>query len=147
MGYPFKGSKTRGAFRVQWLGMETEYSSYKSGLTHKRATWLVCWLRDKVKEGHVTAKEMAQGQGRLGFAAISLDWERPSLGPLYAWSSATQGKLVPMKIPAMIKILFCWLAYRLEARNWRPLAEAVKTTAWRREAWCHSPSFSLEVSY
>ena len=53
------------------------------GLTHKRASWLVHWLQ-------FTANEMAQGLGRLGFAAISLDWERPFLGPLYACSSAIQ---------------------------------------------------------
>ena len=70
--------------------METEYSSYKLGLTHRRAFWLVNCLREKVREGQVTAREMAQGLGRLGFAAVSLDWERPFLGPLYAWSSAIQ---------------------------------------------------------
>ena len=62
----------------------------------------------------MTTREMAQGLGRLGFAAILLDWERPFLGPLYAWSAAIQGKQGPMKIPARIKVLFCWLADRLE---------------------------------
>ena len=47
--------------------METEYSSYRLGLTEKRSGWLVSWLRDKVERGHVTATEMAQGLGRLGF--------------------------------------------------------------------------------
>ena len=28
MGYPFKWAKTRGGYRVEWLGMETEYASY-----------------------------------------------------------------------------------------------------------------------
>ena len=36
--------------------------------------------------------------GRLGFAAIALDWERPFSSPLYAWSSAIQGKWGPMKV-------------------------------------------------
>ena len=61
--------------------METEYSSYRLGLTRK----LVHWLREVVKGGSVTARDMSQGLGRLGFAAIALDWERPFLGPLYAW--------------------------------------------------------------
>ena len=30
-----------GGFRVEWLGMETEYPTYKLGLSLKRATWLV----------------------------------------------------------------------------------------------------------
>ena len=71
LGYPFKWSKTRGGYRVEWLGMESEYSSYRLGLTEKRARWLVTWLREKSRAGNVTAKEMAQGWGRLGFAAIS----------------------------------------------------------------------------
>ena len=45
---------------------------YRLGLAEKRATWLLTWLRDKVRARKVTAKEMAQGLGRLGFAAISL---------------------------------------------------------------------------
>ena len=61
--------------------METEYSSYRLGLTEKRARWLVAWLREKIRAGNVTAKQMAQGLDRLGFAAISLDWERPFLAP------------------------------------------------------------------
>ena len=60
--------------------METEYSSYRLGLTEKRARWLVTWLREKSRAGNVTAKEMAQSLGRLGFAAVFLDWERPFLG-------------------------------------------------------------------
>ena len=112
--YPFKWSKTRGRYRVEWLGMETEYSSYRLGLTEKRAKWLVTWLREKSRAENVTAKEMAQGLGRLGFAAIFLDWERPFLGPLYAWSSAIQGRQGPMTIPTVLKVFFSWLADRLE---------------------------------
>ena len=51
LGYPFKWSKTRGGYRVEWLGVETEYSSYRLGLTEKRAGWLVAWLRENVT-GH-----------------------------------------------------------------------------------------------
>ena len=58
MGYPFKWAKTCARFRVEWLGMETEYSGYRLGLTEKRSGWLVSWLRDKVELGHVTATEM-----------------------------------------------------------------------------------------
>ena len=72
--------------------METEYPTYKLGLSLKRATWLVEWLRLLARTGKTEAKAFAQGLGRLGFASIALDWERPFLGPLHAWSSAVQGK-------------------------------------------------------
>ena len=84
--------------------MEREYNSYRLGLTKKRADWLVNWLREVVRAGSVVARDMSQGLGRLGFAAIALEWERPFLGPLYAWSSAIQGKAGPMKLPVMLSV-------------------------------------------
>ena len=53
-----------------------------------------------------------EGLGRLGFASIALDWERPFLGPLHAWS--VQGKSGPLTLPTMIRVLCGWLAERLE---------------------------------
>ena len=79
LGYPLKRSKTREGYRVEWLGMEKEYSSYRLGLTEKRAGWLVAWLREKTRAGNVTAKKMVQGLGRLGFAAIFLGFYMPGL--------------------------------------------------------------------
>ena len=113
LGDPFKWAKTRGGFRVEWLGMETEYPQFKLGLSKKRADWLVAWLKDLSEKGKIGAKEMAQGLGRLGFAAIALDWERPFLGPLRAWSSAVQGKTGLMTVPTMVRVLAAWLAGRL----------------------------------
>ena len=55
---------------------------YRLGLTKKRADWLVNWLREVLRIGSVMARDMSQKLGRLGFAAIALDWERPFLGPL-----------------------------------------------------------------
>ena len=94
--------------------METEYNSYTLNLTNKRADWLVNWLREVVTTGSVMARDMSQGLGRLGFAAIALDWERAFLGPLKAWSSAIQGKAGLMKLPVMLRVLMSWLADRLE---------------------------------
>ena len=36
--------------------METEYNSYRLGLTKKRADWLVNWLREVVRAGSVAAR-------------------------------------------------------------------------------------------
>ena len=69
LDFPFKWAKMRGVFCVEWLGLETEYNSYRLGLTKRRADWLVNWLRETVKYGSVTAQDMSQGPGRLGFAA------------------------------------------------------------------------------
>ena len=87
LGFPFKWAKTREGFRVKWLGMETEYNSYRLGT--RRADWLVNWLWETVRAGSVHSPGYVQVLGRLGFAAIALDWEKPFLGPLYAWSSVS----------------------------------------------------------
>ena len=70
LGFPFKWAKTRGGYRVEWLGMETEYPTYKPGLSLKRATWLVEWLRWLAHSGKAEARSFAQGLGRLGFASM-----------------------------------------------------------------------------
>ena len=86
--FPFKWA----GFRVEWLGMETEYPTYKLGRSALRGS--VLW----------------QGVGRLAFASTCAgwgpDWKRPFLGPLHAWSSAVQGKA-----GALISIDWqkCWL--------------------------------------
>ena len=91
--------------------METDYSCYKLGMSATRAAWLSGWLREKATAGRIEAKEMQQGLGRLGFAAIAIDWERPFLGPLHAWSAGRQGGLV---IPTMLRVLMGWIADRLD---------------------------------
>ena len=66
--------------------METEYPSYKLGLSLKRATWLIEWLRGLAESGKAEARSFAQGL--LGFASIALDWERP-------WTAARAPKIHP----------------------------------------------------
>eukprot|EP00439_Symbiodinium_sp_Y106_P030423 s1536_g3.t1 len=124
LGYPFKWAKTRGGYCVEWLGMETDYSCYKLGLSAQRAAWLSGWLREKATAGRIEAKEVQQGLGRLGFAAIALDWERPFLGPLHAWSAAIPGRPGGLVIPTMLRVLMGWIADRLDGggRLQRPVS-------------------------
>ena len=48
--------------------METEYPTYKLGLSLKRATWLVEWLRLLARTGRTEAKAFALG--RLSFICL-----------------------------------------------------------------------------
>ena len=50
-------------------------------------------------------------QGR--FRCFRARWGEARFGPLYAWSSAIQGKTGPMKLPVMLRVLMSWLADRL----------------------------------
>ena len=164
LGYPFKWAKTRGGFMAR---DGNGYPSYKLGLSPKRGSWLVEWLRGLAESGKAEARSFAQGLGRLGFASIAPDWERPFLGPLHAWSSAVQGKSGPLTLPTMIRVLCGWLAERLEnggrLQKPEPLLEGAAPLSFFTDAkaedgraWiggffelvdgCQGPWFSLEVT-
>ena len=149
LGYPFKWAKTRGGFRVEWLGMETEYPTYKLRLSLKRATWLVEWLRLLARTGRPGAREtrFCLHCARLG---------TPLLG------AATR----PLTLPTMVRVLCGWLADRLESggrlqkpepllESAAPLSFFTDAKAEAGRAWiggflelvdgCQGPWFSLEV--
>ena len=112
-GFPFKWSKQRGGEKVEWIGFFSDYTSMKLGLSPKRSAWLSDRTLGVAKGGRITAKEMEQGLGRLGFAANALTWERPFLGPLYSWSAAIRNKMGRLKIPVMLRTLLFFLHERL----------------------------------
>ena len=114
LGFPFKWAKQRGGLKVEWIGLFTDYSSFKLGLSPKRATWMRNWVLELANSGKVTQKVFEQGLGRLGFSASALLWERPFLGPLYSWNAAVRGKKGVLKIPAMLRAILLFLAERIE---------------------------------
>ena len=114
LGFPFKWAKKRGGMRVEWIGLYTDYPTYRLGLSPKRASWMHGWVLDLAKKGTTTAKDFEQGLGRLGFSALALVWERPFLGPLYSWSAAVRGKKGMLQIPAMLRAILLFLASRFE---------------------------------
>ena len=112
MGFPFKWSKQRGGLKVEWIGLFTDYTTMRLGLSPSRSAWMETWTRKMAVLGRATSKEMEQGLGRLGFAANALTWERPFLGPLYAWTSAVRNKRGILRIPAMLRTILWFLAER-----------------------------------
>ena len=89
---------------------------------------------------------MVQDQGGIQGGVA---WHGDRLGLLYVWSSAIQGRQGPMTIPTMLKVLFSWLADRLEGGGCKD-AEAEDGRAWvggflEIVPGCQGPWFSLEV--
>ena len=84
LGFPFKWAKQRGGLRVEWIGLFTDYTNYKIGLSPKRAEWMQSWVMKLASEGCTTPKVFEQGLWRLGFSALALLWEKLFLGPLYS---------------------------------------------------------------
>ena len=113
LGAPFKWSKQRGGLITEWIGLTTDYKLYAMGISQRRSAWIVEWVGSLRARKEVTYREFAAGLGRLGFTALALPWEKPLLGPLYAWSAAIQSNKGAMTIPWAIQFILDWIAQRL----------------------------------
>ena len=114
LGAPFKWAKQRGGIVTEWIGLTTDYSAFSMGLSLRRASWLVDWIGSLRERKEVTFREFSAGLGRLGFSALALPWEKPLLGPLYAWASAIQANKGAMTIPWAVQFILDWVAQRLK---------------------------------
>ena len=113
LGFPFKWSKQRGGLRVEWIGLCTDYVNMSLGLSVTRSAWVQKWTLKLALGGRITSKEMEQGLGRLGFTAGALIWERPFLGPLYAWCAAVRGKPGILRVPSMLRAILRFIGERM----------------------------------
>ena len=97
---------------MEWLGMETEYPTYKLGLSLKRATWLVEWLRLLARTGKTEAKAFAQGLG----TRVRLHCARLGTAVLGSATRLVVGRPAgALTLPTMVRVLCGWLADRLES--------------------------------
>jgi hypothetical protein len=111
---PFKWEKTRGGLQTDWIGLHTDYRRYMLGLSVARAKWLADWCKEVAKRQLVMPRVFASGLGRLCFSANALVWERPFLGPLFAWSAAIGQLNREVKVPWAICFILLYLANRFE---------------------------------
>jgi hypothetical protein len=111
---PFKWEKTRGGLQTDWIGLHTDYRRYMLGLSQSRAKWLTDWCREVAKDQRILPRVFAAGLGRLCFSANALMWERPFLGPLFAWSSAVAKLTSEVRVPWAVCFILLYLANRFE---------------------------------
>ena len=45
LGFPFKWAKQRGGLKVEWIGLNTDNTTMRLGLSPKRAAWMEGWTR------------------------------------------------------------------------------------------------------
>ena len=146
-GAPFKWQKQRGGWITEWVGLSTDYRRFAMGLSERRAEWLCRWMRSVEERKEVSDVEFAAGLGRLSFASLALPWERPLLGPLFAWSSAVWGTKGLLRVPWVVLMVMRWIARkldegrRLEDVKAQPIAEKPVVRIWTdakatdEEAW------------
>ena len=114
LGAPLKLGKFRGGFQVDWIGLAIDNRIYALGISLSRAAWVVRWTDEVVKSKSMEVISFAGGVGRINFAANALLYERPWLGPLYAWSSTMQlSGAKSASVPWGVKFILFWIAKRL----------------------------------
>ena len=114
LGVPMKLEKFHGGFRVEWIGLFVDYTTYSVGLSEKRAGWLITWIHDALAAGKVGTRDFASAVGRLGFAVTALFYEKAFLGILYLWSGAISGASAPIvTIPWAVRFILSWISKRL----------------------------------
>lgn len=99
-----------GAVLALWI----DYTKYMMGLSEKRTEWVVNWISGIEEKRRVGWRGFAAALGRLGFASLCLPWERPFLGPLYAWSSAVTGQKGDLDVPWAVVFILKWMKKRLK---------------------------------
>jgi hypothetical protein len=114
-GVPLKWKKVRGGIAYSWVGLFVDHQRGEYGLSPGRAAWLCKWLRHQAMCGWVGLGELQTTVGRLNFVTLVLLRERPILGLLYSWlASSGRAGSSRMRLPQGLKVLFLWLAGRLE---------------------------------
>ena len=113
LGVPFKWPKLRGGIQVDWIGLHTDYGLYQLGLSLARASWLAEWCNHIASTGSIDPRLFTSGLGRLCFAAGTLHWEKPFLGPLYAWQSSIKHLKHKVKIPWAVAFILKWIADKM----------------------------------
>ena len=95
-----------------WVG----YSRFAPGITEKTAKWSLDWVGHTLLRGFFDMEEFPGVLGRSGFAAQILEYDRPLLRPLYAWSVAAPS-YGWLPLPGMHTFTLAFLARNLTRRR------------------------------
>jgi len=115
-GLPFKAAKFRGGMQEDWIGLHIDTALLAVGLSESRAAWVVRWIEGAIERGSILPREFMAALGRIGFAVLALDHDKPLLGPLYAWSASIQKRgAKPALIPWAIRLWLEWIARKYRA--------------------------------
>ena len=139
IGTPFGYHKFKGGFSSDFVGFHLRYDRCEVGITTKRGTWLIDWI--KALEGKkfvVPAREFSEFLGRLSFVAQLLTWLKPHLAPLFAWGSVASPGLVG-RLPDTVILTLKYILGELSSESFLVSARRpvyFETEQFRTDAKC-----------
>ncbi len=121
LGVPWAWNKTQGGHELNWIGYHVLVRELALGITLRRAQWAEAWLRRAARDGWTDVAEFRSCLGRLSFVAGALEYDKPFLAPLFAFSSRhPRGGL--HKVPLYVRMVLEFLADRIARRRHYPSA-------------------------
>jgi len=124
---PISWDKVRGGTRFTWVGYEVDLKAHTLGLAQARAQWLIDWMDRVLSSKQVLMADFVAALGRASFGFGALEYDRPFLGPLYAFAALHPPGAVRV-VPMYVLLLLHYLAGRLRSRRAFPCA--------LRRHWC-----------
>ena len=127
MEVPLSWRKTRGGFRVEWIGYTLDLDRWQVGVSAKKVQWLVHWALKMIEEGRMLGREFKAGVGRLGFLAGAISGVRPFLAPLYATSARVGGSSY-VEMHMAVKLAISFFSHWIQAEPMRSLRRPPTTS-------------------
>ena len=116
LSVPLPWKKSKGGFTYSWIGYEKSVREWSLGVSASRAEWAIKWMGGALQEGRVGAVELREALGRLVFAYGALTYDKPFLGPLFAFLSLHPPG-VNRRLPLYVRVVLGWLRDRLKQRR------------------------------
>ena len=139
IGTPFGYHKFKGGFSSDFVGFHLRYDRCEVGITEKRGTWLVDWIKALEEKRYVVpAREFSEFLGRLSFVAQLLTWLKPHLAPLFAWGSVASPGLVG-RLPDTVILTLRYILGELSTETFLVSAKRpvyFETEQFRTDAKC-----------
>ena len=79
--------KTQGGMVFAWIGFEVSLREMSLGISAGRSEWAMTWMTRMLDNGGILIRELREALGRLVLVYGALTWDKPFLGPLYAFMS------------------------------------------------------------
>ncbi len=135
LNLPISWSKIQGGAVIQWIGYELHMDEHSLGITARRASHAVAWLKRIIRDGRVKVSEFRSELGRLSFICGALEYERPFLSALYSFLGTCK-RDGTRALPRFVAVACEYLASRIELRRLYPSAvrRGRTTTAPRVDA-------------
>ena len=115
-GVPLSWPLTAGGDEVTWIGLELLHSSYRVGISQRRADWFIKWTRTAAKQKTVHMAKFEEGLGRIMYVTGALEHERPFMAPLYKFMTIHPRHSV-QAVPSYVAFFLRFLAGQVEQRR------------------------------